>query len=67
MKGRYYVMNGMKACCNADEKRIDALMPKNFQGNAVEVLTRQGYVLDETKGGLFSPEGKKIASFAAVM
>ncbi len=67
MRGRYYVMNGMMASCSGDEKRIDALLPKNFQGNAVEKLTRQGYFLDETKGALFSPEGKRIADFTAVM
>jgi len=67
MRGRYYVMNGMMASCSGDEKRIDALLPKNFQGNAVEKLIRQGYTLDETKRTLLSPEGKRIADFTIVM
>lgn len=67
MRGRYYVMNGMMASCSGDEKRIDALLPKNFQGNAVEKLTRQGYILDESKGALFSPDGAKVADFTQVV
>ena len=67
MRGRYYVMNGFAANCKEDEKRIDALVPKNFQGNAVEQLTRQGYILNETLGVLISPEGKRIADFTMVI
>ena len=66
MRGRYYVMNGMMASCSGDIERIDALMPKNFQGNAVEKLTKQGYILDETLCALISPEGKRIANFTVV-
>ncbi len=67
MRGRYYVMNGFIASCKADEQNIDRLMPKSFQGNAVEKLIRQGYTLNEESGILFSPNGKRIASFTQVM
>ena len=66
MRRRYYVINGYMACSKADEARIDRLMPKNFTGNAVEKLLREGYVLDEGAGKLFSPDGKMVAYFTEV-
>ena len=60
MKGRYYVMNGFYVGGKFDESRIDALMPKDFRGNAVEKLISQhGYKLTED-GTLYTPDNRKF-------
>ena len=60
MRRHYYVVNGLQPWSKADEVKLDLLVGEGYIGNVVEKLIQNGYVLDEERKGLYTPDGVRV-------